>query len=71
MELPNELNFNILINVPINDLIEICQVNMKYNDICHNDYFWKSYFTHNNLPQLIYLQVLKLTRPKTIIMTDL
>lgn len=39
-QLPSSVNYEILLNVPINELKYYCQRNRQANEICKSDYFW-------------------------------
>lgn len=39
--IPSEINYNILLSLPLNSVLTMCQVNRYYNDICKDDFFWK------------------------------
>lgn len=38
---PLELQFEIALQLPILDLLQLCQVSHYYNDICNDEQFWK------------------------------
>ncbi len=40
-ELPNELKFQILLNLSNTELINLCKTNNEFNTFCHDEYFWK------------------------------
>lgn len=39
--LPNEVKLNIIKNLPLNDLLKICQLDSKYNSLCRDNSLWK------------------------------
>jgi len=42
--LPIELHYNILYNLKVTDIFELCAVNKFYNNICNDLGFWKNYY---------------------------
>lgn len=48
--LPNELIYNILIELPLPSLLNFCEINKNYREICRDDIFWK-YKTFNDFPE--------------------
>jgi len=45
--LPVEKIIEILIELPFNDLIRTCSVNVQFNNICQSDYFWIQKIYHD------------------------
>lgn len=39
--LPSEILWNILLQSPYPDLLNLCQANTELNEICRNNYFWR------------------------------
>jgi hypothetical protein len=37
----NDTNFNILLHLSYNDILQLCQVNKNINNICLDAHFWK------------------------------
>lgn len=56
----DEIVFNYLINLSVDDLKEQCFRNKKWLNICTNTFFWESKFEHDDLPYLV------IEPPKTI-----
>ena len=65
--LPIELHYNILYNLKVKDILELCLVNKFYKNICNNILFWKTYYYHlynqhinidnvDDLKQLLYIK---------------
>lgn len=45
-----DIRFNILYHLNINDLENLCFVDHLSKQICSSSYFWKLYFDKNNVP---------------------
>ena len=41
-QLPTEINYLILLNLPYELIINLCLTNKQYNEICIDNYFWYS-----------------------------
>lgn len=40
MPLPQAIDYEILLNLPLNDLVNYCRKNLQATQICKSDYFW-------------------------------
>lgn len=40
-DMPKDIKYKILVELPIGDLAKMCQTNKKYQEICNNDEFWR------------------------------
>lgn len=48
LSLPSEIIIMVIINLPITDLFNLCQVNSQINAIiCQDNYFWKRKYNHD------------------------
>lgn len=45
-----DINFNILLKSDIDSVLNLCQVNKQFNQICNDSYFWKKKFEHDTIP---------------------
>ena len=49
-ELSTEIIYNILINLPYNDIMNYCSTNSSSNVLCHDPYFWMNKLDHDFVP---------------------
>jgi len=50
VNLPPEIVFDILMTLPVDDILQRCRTSKFFNDICNNEYFWKMYAQSRDIP---------------------
>lgn len=51
LDLPNELIFEVLLSLPLEEIIDKCRTSTFVNNFCKEDYFWELYSKRMKLPQ--------------------
>lgn len=38
------IDYNVLYNLPVNDILNMCQINKQFASVCNDEYYWKNKF---------------------------